>query len=656
MGTAKGLCSLLIVGAFVSVACGDSKSSLNPVAPSAVVLDGSQSAESGAIVGPQGKGGVPGPPADKGNGNGNDNGNGNGNDGKNPNNGSNPGPGGGQTPANDSPGAPTTKKVQIEGLIGAKGTDSITVNGQKVVVPPTCPIRHGSTSFTFADLHTGDRVHVTANKVSSSPAVTMLEATEVKLQNPGDPVESGEIGAGEPTNLISVTATDALAGETGGDTGLFTLTRSGGATSMAASLSVTFTLTGTATNGADYTSLPLTANFAAGVATTTVVVNPAADDVFGEGAETVILTLGVTTPYEPGSPASATVTIADTAEPPKFVSVSATDAQADEVGGDTGAFTLTRSGSAQALAAPLSVTFTLTGTATNGADYTSLPLTANFAAGAATTTVIVNPAADDIFNEGAETVVLTLGVTTPYELGSPASATVTIADTPEPPKFVSVSATDAQAGETGADSGTFTLTRSGSAQALAAPLSVTFTLTGTATNGADYASLPLNANFAAGAATTTVVVNPTGDALREGPETVTLTLDVTAPYEVGSPASATVTIADTPLPMVSVTAVDAAAAERGLDPGTFRFTRNDVAATPLTVTYTITGTATNGTDYVLLTGSVIIPANVSFVDVRVTPKADIFLNEITETVIVTLVDGVDYDLGSPSTATVNIAP
>jgi hypothetical protein len=186
---------------------------------------------------------------------------------------------------------------------------------------------------------------------------------------------------------------------------------------------------------------------------------------------------------------------------------------------------------------------------------------------------------------------------------------------------------------------------------------VTFTLTGTATNGADYASLPLTANFAAGASTTTVTVNPTADDIfTEGPETVILTLGVTTPYEVSSPASATVTIADTPAPLVSVTAPDANAREAGLDPGVFRFTRSIASATPLTVTYTVTGTAQNGLDYQLLSGSVTIPAGEAFIDVTVKPIVNFDAVGGSETVIVTLVDGAAYDLGTPKTATVTIAP
>src|SRR5690349_4585157 len=117
MKISTSLWSLVLASAAIlTAACGDSKSSMNPVAPSAVVLDGSQNSESGGVAGPQAKGGVPGPPQDKGK-NGNGNGNGNGNDnGKQPNN---SGPGTPTAPTNGSPAAPTVRKVEIEGLISA---------------------------------------------------------------------------------------------------------------------------------------------------------------------------------------------------------------------------------------------------------------------------------------------------------------------------------------------------------------------------------------------------------------------------------------------------------------------------------------------------------------------------------------------------------
>ena len=211
-------------------------------------------------------------------------------------------------PPTTTPSAPGLNKVEIEGLISVKGGNTIVVNAQIVVVPATCPIRHGSTQFTFADLNVGDRVHVKASRttVGAGPtALTSLEATEVKLQNPGD-----DVGDGAPTELVSVSAIDALADETGANSGTFRLTRSGSAILLAAPATVAFTLTGTAINGTDFTNVPLTATFPAGLATVDVVVTPLVDPTT-EGPETVILTLTTLAPYELGAPSTATVTITE---------------------------------------------------------------------------------------------------------------------------------------------------------------------------------------------------------------------------------------------------------------------------------------------------------------------------------------------------------
>lgn len=405
MTTQKIVWSLLLSGAVVTAACGDSKSSLNPMAPSAVVLDGPQSDSASSASGPQAKGGVPGPPEDKG-----------------PKD-REPNDRGPKAPTNTSPGSPNApglKKVEIEGLITLKTGDSITVSGQKVVVPAECPIRHGQTPFTFADLKVNDRVHVRANRLTTEGALvptTSLEATEVILQNPGDGEGSGD---DTPTTMVSVSATDAFASETPLDSGTFTLTRSGSSSSLTTTLTVNYTVSGTAVSGADFVPLSGTATFAAGAATTTVAVNPVADSVI-EPAKSVTLVLTASALYDLGSPATATVTITDTNA--VLVSVEAFDSTAKEANLDPGSFRFSRSGS---LTAPLTVSYTVSGTATSGVDYSALSGTVTFPAGAATVNVAVNPLHDGVNGEDAETVIVTVSDGTTYDVGAPSAATMTI--------------------------------------------------------------------------------------------------------------------------------------------------------------------------------------------------------------------------------------
>jgi Ca2+-binding RTX toxin-like protein len=107
--------------------------------------------------------------------------------------------------------------------------------------------------------------------------------------------------------------------------------------------------------------------------------------------------------------------------------------------------------------------------------------------------------------------------------------------------------------------------------------------------------------------------------------------------------------------VVSVTATDDTAAEAGNNPGTFRITRTKSTVATLDVSYVITGTATNGTDYTpALTGIATIPIGSSFVDVTITPVDDAIV-EPSETVILTLTDTSAYDLGAAGTETATVA-
>jgi hypothetical protein len=104
---------------------------------------------------------------------------------------------------------------------------------------------------------------------------------------------------------------------------------------------------------------------------------------------------------------------------------------------------------------------------------------------------------------------------------------------------VSIAATDAVAGETGINTGTFTITRTGST---ASPLTVNFTIGGTATNGGDYSTISTPVTIDAGSSSTTVTITPIDDSTNEPTETVILTITSGSGYDIGTPSSATVTI------------------------------------------------------------------------------------------------------------------
>ena len=108
--------------------------------------------------------------------------------------------------------------------------------------------------------------------------------------------------------------------------------------------------------------------------------------------------------------------------------------------------------------------------------------------------------------------------------------------------FVGLSSSVPSIFEDGSDSGQFTLTRSGS---VTNPLTVNYTIGGSATGGDDYDAVNGIATFAAGSDTATIDIVSHVDSAAEGDETVMLTLSAGANYFVSDTAgSATVTIID----------------------------------------------------------------------------------------------------------------
>ncbi|AKV70102.1 beta strand repeat-containing protein [Microcystis panniformis] len=183
-------------------------------------------------------------------------------------------------------------------------------------------------------------------------------------------------------------------------------------------------------------------------------------------------------------------------------------------------------------------------------------------------------------------------------------------------------------------------------------LTVNYTVEGTATNGTDYASIPTSVTFAAGSSTATVTVDPTADTIVEADETVALTLTAGTDYTIGTttPVTGTITNDDLILPSITLAISPSSVTEDGTSNLIYIFIRTGDTTNPLTVNYSIGGTATNGTDYTLLPTSVTFEANSAIATVIVDPTADTIV-ESDETVILTLAAGTGYTIGTPNAAT-----
>jgi subtilisin-like proprotein convertase family protein len=192
--------------------------------------------------------------------------------------------------------------------------------------------------------------------------------------------------------------------------------------------------------------------------------------------------------------------------------------------------------------------------------------------------------------------------------------------------------------------GQFTVTRVGD---LTNPLTVSYTVGGTATGGVDYTALSGTVTILAGQASATISVPPL--LVPPTARTVIATLSASGNYTIGGASAATVTILSAPLPTVSIVATAPSAFFPSLN-GQFTVTRTGDLTNPLTVNYTVGGTATAGVDYTALSGSVTIPGGQASATISVPP---LLVPPTARTVIATLSASANYTIGtSPATVTI----
>jgi hypothetical protein len=139
---------------------------------------------------------------------------------------------------------------------------------------------------------------------------------------------------------------------------------------------------------------------------------------------------------------------------------------------------------------------------------------------------------------------------------------------------------------------------------------------------------------------------------------VILTVTSGAGYNVGSPDSATGTITNDDTD-VTLTVAPSSVSEDGATNMVYTFTRTGVTAGPLTVNFTVGGTAvfsqpdysqTGAATYSDTSGTVVFGSGNSTATVTIDPVSDTTV-ELDETVILTLAAGAGYNVGTPSPVT-----
>jgi len=236
------------------------------------------------------------------------------------------------------------------------------------------------------------------------------------------------------------------------------------------------------------------------------------------------------------------------AAPSKVVSVTASTPTANEAGPVNGAFTLTRTGD---LGLPLTVNYTVGGTATSGTDYVALPGSVTFQVGAISTNIAVAVTGDSEA-EFTETVILTVAGSPDYAIGS-GLATVNLLD--DEPATISIAPATSETrlleGYSAQKLG-FTLTRKG---LLSSAPTVNLGYSGAATPGADFNG-PASVALAADTVTADFSITPIDDDSYEGNETLNIAIAAGSGYTSGTPSAASVTVIEDDYPPGTVLFAD----------------------------------------------------------------------------------------------------
>lgn len=266
----------------------------------------------------------------------------------------------------------------------------------------------------------------------------------------------------------------------------------------------------------------------------------------------------------------------------------------------------------------LTVDLAISGTAVEGIDYQRVTRTVLMRSGSQFASFDLETLTDGIL-ESDEDIVISLlsGTGGNYQFGSRNKVRVVLRDIDSgAPRAVNITTVTEDAEE--GSLATFTLRTSAEADR-DLPIFVEFG--GTATPEADFVT-PTNDQFMirAGTMTTDVSIRIRDDGQNEGSETLTVRLlprdtgDALTSYVVGLPAEATIEIGSGDRPELTV--VGGGRIAEGTS-GSFRIVADGAVPENTSINYQISGTATPGVDYRVVSGTVVMRAGTSSVSVTI---------------------------------------
>ncbi len=521
----------------------------------------------------------------------------------------------------------------VTGTATGSGTDYTLANGMATIAPNS-----NSTNITIASIiddsldEANETVIVTLSNPSNADPGSIMVHTYTITDNDNPPVvDFNSTSSSRAESVSSESLTVDLSAASGKD------------------VTVNYAVTGTATgSGTDYTLADSSLTIDAGATTGIIDISGIIDDSIDEANETVIVTLSNPSNATLGSDEVYTYTITDNDDPP-VIDFNATNSSGAE---SVSSADLTVDLSAVS-EQDATVNFVVTGTATgSGTDYTLANGSLTIDAGLTSGTISIAGIVNDSVDEADETVIVTLSSPGNATLGNDTVHTYTITDNDDPP-VIDFNATSSSGAESSSSKDITVDLSAASGQ----DVTVNYAVTGTATgSGTDYTlandTLTISAGATNGIITISNIIDDTAD---EDNETVILTLSSPNNATLGSDSVHTYTITDNDnAPEIDFNVSSSSGAE-STSSASLTVDLSAASSQSITVDYAVTGTATgSGTDYTLANGKLTISAGATSGIITIAGIIDDSVDELNETVIVTLSNPTNASLGSKDTHTYTI--
>jgi Flp pilus assembly protein TadG len=370
------------------------------------------------------------------------------------------------------------------------------------------------------------------------------------------------------------------------------------------------------------------------------------DDAMDEDDETIIVTIDDIIKGQRGSPDVHTATILDNDLPP-FVFFTWPESSVEESDEEFGVQVELSAISSK----NITVAFSVGGDAELDSDYSISASPVSIPAGSDTAEITITILDDGDPTEEDEKVVLTLHSPVNAILGTPDVHTATIANKVEPPL---VSFDSASQGVDEVIGGKTIKVRVQLSHASPNNVRVPFSVGGTAVEGVDFDITSSPVTIPAGGAGVDIVITIRDDFLDEEDETIVITMGSPTNGIKDSPSVHTVTIADDEVAPQVFFALDSQSVVEGAGTISVSVQLSGISSLDVQVAFTQSGSAAQGSDYLISASPLLIPAGSTGADILVSLVNDTQY-EPGEQLVLALGAPVNAIPGTPNTHTLLIA-